>query len=146
MDDFPSPGTIHTLHTLLAELENMDDIDQWELYVSRKSRHFIHHGSRSMSQDSRLLGLFEQIDRARSNIQSSECRDYPLQSQLKPIIVELELESRYWMFVQTHPNHVIIPQDADHDVEEALLWCYAGESSTFQHESTLLTLSRSQAI
>jgi hypothetical protein len=72
MDHFPGPGTIHTLHTLLGELENMVDIDQWELYVSTKSRHFIHHGSRSMSKDSRLLDLFEQIDRARSNIQSSE--------------------------------------------------------------------------
>lgn len=40
---------------------------------------------------------------------------------------ELELQSNYWSFIQSHPNHITLPPDAKHDAEEAILWSHAGQ-------------------
>lgn len=40
--------------------------------------------------------------------------------------VELRLETAYWTFMQSHPNHRDLPEGALDDATEALVWCHAG--------------------
>jgi hypothetical protein len=31
------------------------------------------------------------------------------------------------MFVQSHPHHIQLCRDIEHEAEDALLWCFAGQ-------------------
>lgn len=45
----------------------------------------------------------------------------------------LDLEYRYWAFMESHPAHAPLPSSARSDALDALTWSYTGKSAITMH-------------
>ena len=43
-----------------------------------------------------------------------------------PILLELDLEYRYWAFVEAHPSHIVCDARAKQEAHEAIIWALTG--------------------
>ena len=48
-------------------------------------------------------------------------------------LLELDLEYRYWAFVEAHPSHIVLPARAKQDAYEAINWAMTGTLSLMRH-------------
>lgn len=41
--------------------------------------------------------------------------------------IGLDKEYRYWAFVEGHPAHIVLPENAHSEAMDALTWSYTGK-------------------
>ncbi|KAG9077541.1 hypothetical protein FS749_010559, partial [Ceratobasidium sp. UAMH 11750] len=106
-----APSMISRIMHALGEIPQIKDYHNWEIYTNGSTCVYIDHGSRAASDAFQSLEDFrDQVERLRGqmNIKS-----------------KLRLESAYWTFMQSHPNHRDLPDGAIDDATEAVVWCHA---------------------
>ena len=56
-------------------------------------------------------------------------------------LLELDLEYRYWAFVEAHPTHVLLQPKAKQEAYETINWAMTGKRSGTPSPSKLIMVS-----
>ena len=56
-------------------------------------------------------------------------------------LLDLDLEYRYWTFVEAHPSHVVLEERAKQEVYEAINWSMTSKLFLMRHNESLMSSS-----
>ncbi|QRV78704.1 hypothetical protein RhiJN_06719 [Ceratobasidium sp. AG-Ba] len=133
VSDIEPPSFVSNL-TILEELQAVSkDLASNSLLSTSLDIHISKHGC-SFIQHEHRSGMSAQKNMAQFQAQL-------LNLQNLPLFERLQLEARYWAYLESHPNHrTLFPSVLD-EVSAALTWCYAdrvlyeGSNAPFEKEN-----------